>query len=62
MFGGGLVVSEVGGVVIGEDSHVVVDNEFVMVGVEQMASIDSLVCLMLKGKDGLSADCGYNHS
>lgn len=43
MFGRGLVVPEVGGVVIGEDSHVVVDNEFVMIGVEQMASVDSLV-------------------
>lgn len=53
---------EVGGVVVGEDSHVVVDNEFVMVSVEQMTSIDSLVCLMLKGKDDLRAGCGDNNS
>ena len=55
-------MSEIGNLVIGEDSHVMVDNEFVMIGVEQMTSIDSLMSLMLQGKDGLRAGCGNYHS
>lgn len=62
MLGRGLVVPEIGNLVIGEDSHVMVDNEFVMIGVEQMTSIDSLMRLMLQGKDGLRAGCGNYHS
>ena len=62
MLSSGLVVPEVGSLVVGEDSHVVVDNELVVMGVEQVASVGSFMGWMLQGKDGLSAGCSNEHS
>lgn len=61
MFSGSLVMPEIGSVLIGEYSHVVVDNELVVIGIEQMAAADTLVSSVLQGKDSLGGSGGNNN-